>query len=322
LNGLHITDGIRTRFLNIDLDWENTVDLSKLDKCILRVYTKENWLVLFYVPSGATHSTPTRALVFSYAPDKIKEGGLLPAIGPFKVAARSAADAVLNGQAYLLTGHNSLGRVYVEDQGLTIPGTYTVLNAAGAETAPVIVPTIKTRRIYPSGLGRQSREQRVYIMSDAHGSTVTAASDTTIDNATITSASLFGSVRVGMLVTGSGIQADTVVLTASASTITVSRVALATAVGVTLTFDNGVYSVTVRGQDIGFAVASLETVYDTTRIGGLTVLHPDNMKESFELLVAKVNLPDGTAAGLDVGMRLHYFAYLQTDAGQETNTAP
>lgn len=322
MKGLHVTDGITSRFLNIDLDWGATVDVSKLDKCILRVYTKENWIVLFYVPQGVTHSTPTRAMIFSYAPDRIKEGGLLAAVGPIKVAARSACAAILNGTAYILTGHNSLGKVYVEDQVLALPAGYTVLDSAGAEAAITIVPTIKTRRIYPSGLGRQAREQRIYMMSDAHGAIVSASSSTTLDSTTVTSAALFGSVLVGMLVRGTGVQPDTVVTAkASSSSITISRAATVTGTA-TLTFDDGVFSVTVRGQDIGYVVGSLETVYDTTRVGGLTVMHPDNMKESFELLIAKVTLPDSSTAAFDVGMRLHYFAYLQTDAGQETNTAP
>ena len=320
--GIHITDGVTTRFLNMDLDWTATVDLNNLDSCILRVYPQENWLVLFYAPFGTSHGKNTRALIFPYASDKIKEGGFLPAIGPIKVSARSATDAALGGRTYLLTGHQATGKVYVEDQAYALPSTYTVANAAGTEEAITIVPVAKTRRMYPGGIGRAARENRIYLMTDAHGATSTATSNTTVDSTTVTSTAAFGSVLPGMLVTGTGIPVETIVTAkASSSSITISRAAIAAGTGVTLSFSSGTLALTVGGQDLAEAVSTLETGYQSTEIGGLLVSHLDNSKESLEFTFSKVTLPSAALAALGVGMRIHYFAILMSDAGQETHRA-
>lgn len=318
--GIHLTDGITTRFLNVDLDWVNTVDPANINKCIVRAYPQENWLVLFYPPAGTSHGKNTRALIFPYSPDKIKEDKTLPAVGPVKVSARSADMAIVNGKTYLLTGHQELGKVYVEDQGLTLPSGYTVANTAGTEEAITIVPTLKTRRVYPAGIGSQARAQRLYIMTDAHGSNVaTPTGDTTANSTSITNVSPTTSIAKGQLVTATGLQKESVVTAISGSTVTVSKAALSTATGVTLTFSTGTLGIRVRGQDIGEAVASLETVYQSTLVGGLIVYHSDNLKESFELEMSKVTLPDTTQVGLETALRIHYFAYMMTSKGQETH---
>jgi len=320
--GIHVTDGITTRFLNIDLDWENTVDVNNLDTCILRNYTKENWLVLFYAPAGTSHGKNTRAIIFSYSPEKIKDGGMLPAIGPMKVSARSAVEVTLNGVPYYLTGHQATGKVYVEDQGLTLPASYTVANSAGSEAAISLTPRIITRRFYPAGVGRQTREERTYLHCNAAGASITAASNTTIDSTAVTSSALFGNVTVGMLVTGTEILPGTIVTAKTDSNnITISQAAIATGTGITLTFTNGTVSITVRGQNIGEVITQLNTGYISTQIGGLVRLHLDNLRQALELQFDKVLLPSGAQQSLSTGMQLNYFAYLATDMGQETDSA-
>jgi len=321
--GIHITDGITSRYMNMDLDWATTVDSANLSTCILRNYPQENWLVLFYAPYGTSHGKNTRALIFPYSPDKIKEGGSLPAVGPIKVSARSAETIVVAGKSYLVTGHQALGKVYVEDQGLTLPSGYTVADEDGDEAAITLSPTFTTRRVYLSGIGRQSRKQRVYAMTDAHGATIEVESTTTVDSQSVGSTNGFGSVSVGMIVTGSGIPPDTVVTAkASSSALTISRPATATVSApdtVTLSFSSGTVGLTIYGQDIGEALTELETQYQSTEVGGLMVYHADNLKESFHLKFSKVTLPDDSQVNLPIALRMHYFAYLASDEGLESH---
>jgi hypothetical protein len=319
--GLHITDGVTTKFLNVDLDWVNTVNLDNISTCVLVNYPQEEWLVFFYNPVGASHTQNTRAFVIPYAIDKTKENGTLPVVGPLTVSGRSSCSASISGRTYLLTGHQTLGKVYVEDQGITIAAGYTVADSSGSQVTVTAVPLIKTRRIYPSGLGRQARDQRVYVMTDALGAAITVVSSTTSASATVTSAALFGSVTTGMLVTGDGIQPDTIVTAVgSTSSITLSKAATATGVGVTLTFSTGTLSLTVAGQDTNAALATLETQQQDTRVGGLVVYHADNLKESVEYTFTKAT--DGSSSfAVAAALRLHYFARMSGAAGQETHRA-
>jgi hypothetical protein len=317
--GIHITDGITTKYLNVDLDWERTVDLANIDTCVLTNYQQENWLIMYYAPYGTSHGKNTRALVFNYSPDKIKEDGTFPAIGPHKVSARSATAATYTGQTYVLTGHEATGKVYVEDQGLTLPSTYTVADASNSEVPITLVPVCKTRRVYAADIGSQVREQRVYAMVSPFGSTSTIACGTTISNTTVTSSAAFGSVIAGMRVTGTGIPLDTVVKSKSnPSTIILSSAAIATGT-VSLTFDSGTLGLSVSGQDINEASISFDPLYQSTTLGGLVVWHADNMKEALECTFSKVTFADLTTADLSTGMRIHYFAYMMDPMGQETH---
>lgn len=309
--GIHFTDGITTKFLNIDLDWATTVDLAHIETCVLRAYPQENWLVLFYAPYGTSHGKNTRALIFPYAPDKVKPGGFLPAVGPIKVSGRSAEVATLSGRSYLLTGHESLGKIYVEDQAYALPSAYTVADSAGSETAITIIPAITTRRAHI--VGRQKREQRVYLMTDAHGASVTVTSTLTIDSPAVTSAAGFGSIVVGMYLTpGNGIQPDTVVTAVTnTSNITISKVPTVTG-SASLTFSTGTLGITVAGQDIGETLTTLSSGYQSTQTGGLMVSHVDSLKESLEYRFTK-------GAALGVGLRIHFFSIMDNDSSQETH---
>jgi hypothetical protein len=321
--GIHATDGVTARFINTDLDWDNTVDVNNLSTCILRNYSRENWLVLFYAPAGTSHGKNTRALIFSYDPKRIKEDGMLPAIGPFKVSARCAIEANLSGRTYLLTGHESLGKVYVEDNGVSLPGSYTVADSGGSEAAITLVPTIKTRRFYPGDLHRQAREERIYVQHTATGATFTVTPTVvTVDSTTVTSVALFGSVTAGMYVTGDGIKPGTIVtVVGSTSSITLSQTAHTTGASVTLTFSTGTLAISTGGQDIGVAPAVDETVYVPLHVRGVVVAHPSAMHQSLQLTFTRVLLPSGSTVNLSPRMKLGYFAYLMADAGQETNRA-
>lgn len=329
--GMFITNGIWTRPLSLDLDWPNTVKLSALSSCVMRVHPRKKWLVLDYCPFDAVHDMNTRRLVFSYGMDKIKEGGFLPVTGPIVVSGRSSCEIFADGTSRLMTGHETTGVLYNEDVGTTIPVGYQVrltdnTNIGdGKATASVdvkILPLIRTRKMYPAGIERDAREERVYLHFSPYGSAnVSKVADTVQGSATVATSGGSGTMVVGMRVVGTGIDPGTIVtVVASQSSITLSRAANATLTGVTLTFDTGTIAISVRASGIGEAVTLLETSYASTLTGDLLVVHPDNVRQGLELQFEKVVLPGGTTfADLGVNMRLHQFSILLNDQGLESN---
>jgi hypothetical protein len=318
-NGFYFTDGITSRPLNLDIKLSDLVKTGALSTSVLRVYPREKWLVFYYCPNGASHTKNTRAIIFHYSQDKIKEGGFLPATGPLSISARASAPAILNGVPYLLTGHQSDGKIYVEDSGDSQASGYQVHNSSDSLVDAPIIPVIRTRKIYPSGYSRDARSQRIYLLHDQLGSSITAASVTTANSTTVSSSAAFGSVVVGMRVHGDCIDGGTIVIAkATSSSITLSRAANTTGTP-TLTFDDGTLALTMRGSSINEAVYAFDTQYISTVLGDLCQTQHDNMTQGFELQIEKVILPSGTEIDLSQKMRLHNFTYLADDIGTEQN---
>lgn len=320
--GMFLTDGITTRPATLDLDWANTINLSTLSNCILRIYPKEKWIILYYNPAGASHTKNTQALVFSYAMDKVKDGGFLPCTGPLTISARSACETVLEGSNYLLTGHESDGTIYVEDNGTAQAAGYEVHDLSDDLVAIGINPVIRTRKIYAAGMSKDTREERIYLLYSPYGSSSSVSCTTTAGSTTITSTAAFGSIVPGMRVSGTGIEPGTIVTAvASTSSLTISQAANTTGSGVSLSFDTGTLAITVRGSSIVEAVSSLDTSYVSTLTGDLTSAHNDNTKQGLELQIEKVVLPSGSSVDLGVNMRLHQFTIMANDEGSEQTRA-
>lgn len=321
--GLHYTDGIKSHFLNIDLDWPNTVDLSNLKTCVLRNYSTKNWLVLYYPPAGTSHGQNTRALIFHYGPDKIKDGGYLPALGPWTVSARCATEAYLDGVSKLLTGHETLGNVYLEDNGLTNPATYTVANSAGTQTSTKIIPKIRSRRIRPTGIAGQGRVERTYLEFSPYGASFGPYSCNMVaGDGVITSAGLFGSVIPGMMATSTNLLPGSIVTAIAGSpfnNVTVSPPPIETLNSIPVTFTDGAISLTMYGQNIGESLTKLETVYNSMTIGDLLVWHANNMRQSLEFSFEKILDPNSTYQQLSKQMRLHKFGLVVSSSGLESN---
>jgi hypothetical protein len=313
-NGLHVTDGVTTRFLNLDLAWTSLVDTANMSRCVLRNYPREQWIVLFYPPAGGSGKN-TRAIIFPYSQDKIKEGGMMPAVGPVSVSSHCATVATLNGQHYLFTGHQTSGFVYTEDSGLTIPAGYTT---DGTEIV-IGAPRILTRRFYMSGIDMNTREERIYVHYASTGTLVVTANCTFVKgSAIVTMTSTTGIVK-GMLVVTSNVVGDSIVLSVDSSTqITISTYAFESGVFST-GFDNSTFAVTVRRQNIGEVPTSCETVYSSMRVGALSVVHPDNQGQAMELRIDKMVMPDASRVDAGVNMRLNFFAYDAAPAGKEQN---
>jgi hypothetical protein len=325
--GMFLTNGISVRPLSGDLDWSNTVKLSALSSSVLRVYPKEKWLAFYYCPAGASHNRNTRVLYFTYQSDKIKNGSL-PAIGPCKVSARSVAEASLNGDTYLITGHEHDGKIYVEDSGLTIPTGYQARNLSDAAEDVKIVPRIRTRKMYPAGIARDAREEKLYLLYSKYGSTVAVTGCTTTGGSTtVAKNGLDAAVKIGMKVTGDSIQPGTIVTDRAANSFTMSLPAYSDTAGggKSLTFDSGTLAVSVRGSGVAEDPSKFDTQYVSTRIGDLLVAHNDNARQGIELEIQKVPITydaDGNAtltADLSTNMRIHQFTWMLGDTGNEQN---
>jgi hypothetical protein len=324
--GVFLTDGITVRPLNMDLDWPNMVKVSALSSCVFRVYSKEKWLILYYCPAGASHDRNTRALVFSYAADKIKEGGFLPCTGPISVSARSSCEAIISGAARILTGHETSGLIYNEDIGVTQATGYQVHNGSDSLVSAPILPVVKTRKFYPSGFDRDGYGEKVYLLFSSYGSnSVTASSTTVINTTTVTSSAAFGSVVAGMRILGTGIEPGTIVLSKSdSSTIVISRAANVSGTA-TLTFDTGTLGIGIRGSNLGESVKGLSIDYVSTLVGDLVSCVRSNIRRGFEVQIEKVPLTfdaNGdtlTSADLSVNMRLHSLTFMLEDGGPDAN---
>jgi hypothetical protein len=323
-DGLYATDGMTTRPLCRALDWENTVNSVNLATCVLQEYPKEKWLVLYYNPKNATHSHNTKALIFNYDSDHVKEDGTLTCVGPITVSGRSAATATIGTTTYLLTGHETSGSVYVEDNGLVIPDPYVVLNGTNTELQVLNCPKITTRLMYAAGLERTARIERIYLRSSLYGATITITNcAVTKDSATVTKTgapTVFATVRIGMRVCGSGVKPGTVVTTVTAgeaahdaepavdASLTLSTEAVASGT-MTLLFDTGTLTVMTAGEQIGdggpalmgfqldmpdsyaAGYSGIEKSFVSTANTTIPVAHPDNVSQGLQIHIERVRMP-------------------------------
>lgn len=149
--GLRYTNGTTTDTLTEDIDWPNTVNLSKLHLCHLINYPALFTMVFHYIPADDTTSTvPTRELWLNYHPSKVKANGKLSVVGPIERGSLCSALAYINNVPIMITG-NADGRVYIEDQGIT------------QESGETLNPDIILRDIYPAGVGNEARIENVYL---------------------------------------------------------------------------------------------------------------------------------------------------------------
>lgn len=166
-NGLHGTDAVTSVTLNEDIDWVGSasgtplIEPTLIQRTVLKNYPKLYLLALYYVPYGGTRMT--KVMYFSYHPMHLKDQGKLPAIGPVTCQSAAADSFLLLGQSRLVTGHGLDGKVYVEDNGTV------------DENSVAVAPTIRSRRFYAAGPGREGRIERLFLVADAAGDATTGA---------------------------------------------------------------------------------------------------------------------------------------------------
>ena len=330
--GPYITDGQTTHPANIDLDWPNTVKLSALSSAVVRIYPKEKWITVDYCPAGATHTKNTKRLLFCYSADKIKQGGFLPSVGPITVSGRSSCEVVFDGTDYLFSGHETDGKIYLEDYSVAQASGYQVHNAAGSLAAAAICPVIRTRKFYPAGFDRDGYGEALYLLFSSYGSSLTLSSSVLVkDNTTITVTST-ATLVAGMRARGTGLDPGTIVKSITDGTHAVLSRAPNTSGTVTLTFDTGTLGLTVRGNSVGEIPLGLSTDYVSTLVGDLVHVNRANIRRGFELQIEKVPLTfdtssdangiryeTATSSDLGTNMRLHNITYMVEDGGPDVN---
>lgn len=145
-DGLYMTDGIRTKLLTMDLDWESLVNKSALSSAII-VNAQHLWSLFVYFVGNGGSAPNDKVIQLSYHPQHLKEGGYLKVSGPSTLTAR-AADYAANTQVALA----STNEVHTEDTG-----------AVGSMT-------VQTRLIYPQAgsLDTETTIERVRILTGPH----------------------------------------------------------------------------------------------------------------------------------------------------------
>lgn len=156
-SGLKATDGQQVLSLTEDIDWDNLVEPTKLNQAILVNYPKLYQLRFFFTPKGG--STNTQYMVIHYHPSHAKEGRKWAITGPCLCSAASAFCARLGNEWVLLTGHNTDGKIWVEDNS----------DDDNADLGTGIVPLVETRDLYTAGIGYEWTLETFWTL---HNSTV------------------------------------------------------------------------------------------------------------------------------------------------------
>jgi hypothetical protein len=147
--GILTTDGYSWGTLTDDLDWEATVDISKLGSSVLLYDPRHFVLIFYYTPLGG--STNSRALFLHLHPTQMKAINKPKITGPINVAAVSACLANIDGFDEVLTG-NANGTLYREWTGVS-----DASGAGGIQT------NISTADVYTGGLGTMSSMRRFWL---------------------------------------------------------------------------------------------------------------------------------------------------------------
>lgn len=184
-SGIHMTDGFQIKTLTDNIDWDGIFGFTSagnaisLLKSVLIDYPNKYWLVFYYPASGATFNKA--AYIIHYHPSHIRPDGTYKITGP--ISTHDVPCATMGRTTNLpvwLTGAASTARVYVEDRGYT--------DSSGVATAAV---DVRTREIYPYGIGSTQTIERIWLKHDQDTSPGTATGSVTVltregDNAQIT----------------------------------------------------------------------------------------------------------------------------------------
>jgi hypothetical protein len=150
--GVLVTDGREWDVLTDDVDWDNTVDISKLSSARLTNNPSRYRLELDYTPVGG--ATNSACLFLHYHPSHAKQsqggGKRAKCTWPIHRAARCSWLVNVGGLTRLFTGHAD-GKAYVEDEG-----------TADASAAGGIAYNLRTGDLNPGGFGTETRINRAW----------------------------------------------------------------------------------------------------------------------------------------------------------------
>lgn len=146
-NGVHVTDGYTWDDITNDIDWEDTVEISQLDKAILTVDPATYQIKFEYTPKGSAQIN-SAAMYLHFHPSHVKvseNGGFRAKLtDPITLHANDFAVAIVDGERRMFSANND-GHIYLEREGHT--------DAAGNG----IHFSVRTRRTYPIGIGTEMR---------------------------------------------------------------------------------------------------------------------------------------------------------------------
>lgn len=156
--GVHVTDSRQWDAVSDDMDWENEVELERVEQFVLRNDPARYRLVLFYTPKGGTRNTKAMYLYYhpSHAKSTSDESGggnlRLKMSGPRDCAfgVRNAFLATINAKRRLLLCGED-GVLYVHDEG----------NVDEDGEVPSYV--VETGEIFPAGVLRETNQKELAV---------------------------------------------------------------------------------------------------------------------------------------------------------------
>ena len=116
-SGIHATDGYKWDILTEDIDWENTVDTSKLNLATLKNDPQNYRLIFVFTPKGSA-ITNSKHFFLHYHPSHVKTGQRVKVSGPNSGVISTLGRQFVSGIQRVFSG-NPDGNVYVEREGNT-----------------------------------------------------------------------------------------------------------------------------------------------------------------------------------------------------------
>jgi hypothetical protein len=312
--GLRYCTGTETRALNTDINLYEYIHEDHWDKCILKAFPVQKWLVLYYVPKGSTGTVRSKSFVFSYSEDHIKSGaqialtgnlplsGLLPATGPNDCYVYDATDLTIDSSPSIVTTDGTF--VYVEDsnEAQSVVNTITALDDM-TKTPRINAPVIKTRDIFPAGFTADSNIGSLYIIHDTKGTLYTmpnGGTDAGVDSISFLSPPTGWTPVVGMrLIHGGWDNVVTILDMPSSTTFTVSAPAVRSLNG-EATFDTGNTMIRINAGMFGEDAVPILTEYRSTSVGVGQALMLDATANRFSIEISKIENPN-TGVLMDIG---------------------
>ena len=155
--GVHITDGERVSYANIDVDLTTLVDLASIGRTVLKNNPKRHRVEFYYLDK--TDTTKAKRLDFYYHPALMQKGVLgfpkLPILGPTPVPGLCPALGLFANDWQMWCGDENAGKVWIEATG-TEDGSDQE-NADGRVTK-----TWKTKNFYYAGVNGEFDLFKVY----------------------------------------------------------------------------------------------------------------------------------------------------------------
>lgn len=181
-SGIHITDGFQVKTVTDNLDWDGIFGFTfagnaiALSNAVLIDYPNKYWLVFYYPGSSPGLNN---AFIIHYHPSHIRKDGAYKITGPISVPETYAASLGRTTNLPVWMSGGATAKVYVEDRGYT--------DSSGLATAAV---DIRTREIYPYGMGKSTTVEHAWLRHDQDTSPGTATGSVTLltrefDNAQI-----------------------------------------------------------------------------------------------------------------------------------------